>query len=415
MIFYIFLFLFGFADLFQITTPFGRLPLYELMAFPVVFYSWFRGEYNGFSRRENYYFFVGCFVLVLAHFASGFFTGASNFDVIKYGARAGFFYFLFLSLSYLIRGRVSNLIIILIGLMLGRLLRVYYVDGGGEDIWKFEMAGVVTLLGVCLFSYIRSRGWAILGILGLLGLSALNLALSVRSLAFIILIAVGSLVGIFIHKKIGGRGGRWGLSLCLILASLIAFSSGYYTYRVLASSGALGDNAYNKYIGQTASGEGAFWVLLQGRSEWRVYIEGVKKNPIFGTGPGVFDPELLSFWLDSLDAGYNRQLYQDSLAAGIVPTHSILFGAWVEVGVLGALVWLFVVIFLAKKIFEGLDSIYVGLIIYVAVESVWHIMFSPFGTPNRLGLGINMAALSLLGFTASRKSNSIFVSGRGRR
>jgi len=74
------------------------------------------------------------------------------------------------------------------------------------------------------------------------------------------------------------------------------------------------------------------------------------------------------------------------LSQDLIPTHSHLFGAWVEAGVLGAVFWLWTLALVASVLprLHRLADGRVALVAFLGVSFLWDIVFSPFGAERRL-------------------------------
>jgi len=84
------------------------------------------------------------------------------------------------------------------------------------------------------------------------------------------------------------------------------------------------------------------------------------------------------------DLGYKR--FQDGGAAkdDLIPTHSYVFGSWVEAGIVGAIFWMFFLIYTAYTLFSASgDEPLLPFFAFVALMLMWDILFSPLGTPTR--------------------------------
>jgi O-antigen ligase len=81
----------------------------------------------------------------------------------------------------------------------------------------------------------------------------------------------------------------------------------------------------------------------------------------------------------------------------MIPTHSHIFGAWVEAGLIGAVFWVFVLRLIFRSMRRALDlrAPTDVLILLTGAMMIWDVFFSPFGANERLSWA---AALVLLIF-----------------
>lgn len=185
---------------------------------------------------------------------------------------------------------------------------------------------------------------------------------------------------------------KLGRHVILFIVSLIFVMFLFKTfYSYLAESGMLGDAAEKKYAHQTRSGTGVINLIMGGRSEVGVCMLACRDKPILGHGPWAMDTN--GYWAEYLEnygivEDYVRYIESSMKTTGgnIIPTHSILFGAWVWYGIFGALLWLYVLWLLFVHIRKTIFVIpqWFGYFAISIPMSVWHIFFSPFG--DRFGI-----------------------------
>jgi len=85
---------------------------------------------------------------------------------------------------------------------------------------------------------------------------------------------------------------------------------------------------------------GEYGLIVGGRSEILVSAQAIMDSPILGHGSWAKNEEyaaMLNYLRESM--GYVAQGKHES---GLIPTHSHIFGAWVEAGILGAVFWLWI-------------------------------------------------------------------------
>jgi hypothetical protein len=78
----------------------------------------------------------------------------------------------------------------------------------------------------------------------------------------------------------------------------------------------------------------------------------------------------------------------------LIPTHSYIFGAWVEAGIGGALFWLFFLCFTIRTFLQvsGSEPLLL-LFAFGGFQMVWDTFFSPLGMPTRFLAPFLMAAI----------------------
>lgn len=158
----------------------------------------------------------------------------------------------------------------------------------------------------------------------------------------------------------------------LMFIGMIAVSN---IYENLASSGALGAYAHQKYIQQSNKGN----MLEGGRGETFMGMELISRSPIIGYGSFAMDIG------DQFHREYARehnQTYKPFLWTRKMPAHSHVVGAWMENGIGGGIFWIYV-LFLFWKVFSSgamlSEPAMLPAILMTFTARIWEIMFSPFG------------------------------------
>lgn len=205
-----------------------------------------------------------------------------------------------------------------------------------------------------------------------------------RSAALTALLAV---VFILIGGKTRARMMKLGkhavMFFSLIVVMIFLFKM---SYSHLAASGMLGEAAEAKYKHQTRGGAGIVNLIMGGRAEVCVCMLACRDKPILGHGPWAMDT--YGYWGEYLakygvEEDYVRYMQTSMLTTGggIIPTHSILLGAWVWYGIFGALLWLYVLWLLFLHLRKTLFVIpqWFGYFAVSIPTVVWAIFFSPFG------------------------------------
>lgn len=262
--------------------------------------------------------------------------------------------------------------------------------------WKFGWgkALVLIILGCLIFAAkafprVRYAGPAILLLLSLfLLLQAARSAFGVLFIAAIIVAAALLFTNIeSLRRRVSGR------LFAMMLLGGVAVASGATTiYGYAAESGTLGRDALVKYRDQTS---GEVPLLLGGRSESFVSVQAIVDSPVIGHGSWARDPYYVGLHhatkvqlgLPIFDAERGKR--------DLIPSHSYLLGAWVESGVAGGLFWLWVLTlpFLATYSLLKRDEILATLIAYSAIDLLWSVLFSPFGSTERISVAFQLALL----------------------
>lgn len=146
-------------------------------------------------------------------------------------------------------------------------------------------------------------------------------------------------------------------------------------YKSLASSGALGKKAFDKYVRQSESGN----LVMGARQECFIGIAAALDQPIVGHGAWpraqkdyIADASELFGVEFKTPKGY-------SLMNRFIPTHSMLVGGWVESGIFGLIFWLYVIFLIVRNSRSAAVYFneYAGVILINSIGFFWNVMFSP--------------------------------------
>jgi hypothetical protein len=292
------------------------------------------------------------------------------------------------------------------GVGIGAVL-AFYVSPYAETLmapWKFALGGPVTLLVAMWVSIAGGKRYLAI-LLPLAALAVVHAFADVRSLA-----AITFLTAIFSGFQMSAAGGqqRLGRARLVFLAFTIAcgiwgFAQVYSHY---AEQGVFGKYAQRKLAAQTGGTAG---LLLGGRGEILASSQAILDSPVIGHGSWARDPVYGAILAEKrAELGYRD--FQNGKRDDLIPSHSYIFGAWVEAGFPGALFWLFVFGFTVHTLLKAAGSEpLLPLFTFVGFAQLWDIFFSPLGAPARFTCPFYLAAMVAL--RALQNSQSGFVEG----
>ncbi len=279
-----------------------------------------------------------------------------------------------------------------IGTALGGILTLYIqpTDQMLDSPWKFGLAGSITMLvviGVALCAQHRYLGI----VLPMTILVVIHSFESTRSLAMICFVtAIYSLFQMSALKNEGRLDGRRLVLLGgLVAAGIWGFTALYSHY---ALQGAFGEYARQKLEAQSGVGG----LLLGGRSEILASGQAILDSPLLGHGSWARDPTYSAILAENRrEMGYKS--FQGGKVDDLIPAHSHIFGAWVEGGVLGAVFWLFVLVYAARSLMKvsGWEPM-LPLFAFAGLILIWDVLFSPISPANRFVTPYFMTAIILL-------------------
>jgi hypothetical protein len=201
--------------------------------------------------------------------------------------------------------------------------------------WKFGLAGPITMLVITLIACWAGRS-RLAVLLPLALLTVVHSYANTRSMALICLLT--AVFSLFHMSMAGNRrrvaGGRLALLAGVGAVCIYGFMALYSHY---AEQGAFGPYAQQKLEAQ--SGDGG--MLLGGRSEILASGQAIVDSPLLGHGSWARDPAYAAILENSRRAlGY--KVFQYGKPDDLIPTHSHIFGSWVEAGLAGGIFWIFI-------------------------------------------------------------------------
>jgi hypothetical protein len=311
-------------------------------------------------------------------------------DYSRGWAKITFFMLNFAALYMLLYNNRRRLILFALGLVFsGFLAYKFKIDSpfsyARSYPWKFGIGSPITFLMVLLTTISFVYRVRFLPSLILASLAILNLYLGFRSLAGICFLAG---VYTFIQQRfVGNVNVRVKPSLKKIaLISFLFFGAAIFfikSYEYAAENYWLGEKARDHYRFQSA---GDFGIILGGRGALYSAVRAITDSPLIGHGSWAKNTYYVDVLLDLQKYGYKIRSLDSLYRSGLIPTHSHLLGGWVEAGILGAVLWGWVLLLIAKVLLHqyNIKNPLTTLIAYIGISLVWDVMLSPFGAERRL-------------------------------
>ncbi len=288
----------------------------------------------------------------------------------------------------LLYGRPRRLELYGWGLVVGSLLTVSFNpnDSIKDYPWKFGFAYPVTMGVFLLASHEKWRSRWPIAVIVMTGV--INIGMGSRNTGGVCLAAALYLLAAdFLRKKAQVdhrlRAGTVVAFAALIIVGLVGTMR---AYQYAAGTGILGEDAKQKYELQSS---GKYGVLLGGRTELLASIPAVYDSPLLGHGSWAKNRIYYIGELRALSLlGYKgaTDISRDELIDGLIPAHSYLLQAWVYAGVVGALFWVWVYVFIARALLHVYPPTVVLLPVaaFMAFSLFWDILFSPYGSTGRI-------------------------------
>jgi hypothetical protein len=287
----------------------------------------------------------------------------------------------FAAIALLIRQSQRRLIFYGAGLALGGMLTFFIAPGeyAADYPWKFGLSLPATIL-VCLVAGTLARRRYITAVMMLVAIGAVNLYLGFRSLGA--LCAAAAIYSYLqLSPRLAERRLRQQRTVWLVAGLAVGVWAISAIYAHGAESGWFGEVERAKYEFQSSGDAG---IILGGRYDLLGSWVAIIDSPLLGHGSWAKDPMYRGILNANLvELGYGNMGAID-IEDGLIPSHSYLFGAWVESGIVGALFWLWVMWLTASALMRasGREPL-VPFFAFMGMLLLWNLLFSPYGADAR--------------------------------
>jgi hypothetical protein len=365
----------------------GALPVCEVLLLPVLPVLLLARGKRAFDRRYLW-FYILTGAWLLGTLISDAYNGIGAFNRAKGIARVAFFALDFMALAVLINNKTRRIIVFTLSFTTVMFIGSWQFKGEFAEQWKFGVAqgvAVLVLLGSSYF-YARRRYW-ICFLLSMI-LAGLNLRYGFRSQLVVQLVAAVLVLPLFDEARTWSSGSqvaqkRWKVAALLVLAGGAAYAANA-AIKYGSSIGLFDESTAAKFVGQ-ASGD--YGVLVGGRPETLVAIQAIRDAPILGHGSFPYGQKYVQLKQDiQYEHGYSDSDETIEEDYPVIPTHSHLTMAWVEGGILGGICWIYIFGLTVRSvlILNSLRPNLAPLYSYLLVSFLWDILYSPFGSVNRI-------------------------------
>lgn len=263
-------------------------------------------------------------------------------------------------------------------------IRLLISDPMGVDLassemtfYKFRLAPVITQLVYAVAIFLHMKGRTRFIPVMFLAFGLVSLGMDSRSRGLIMMLS-----GVLLYLFYSGFKFRRAYMLGGALAMLVIFQTMYILYVNATLAGTLGGEHAREQLQRIENPYNPVSLLVTGRGEAFAAIEAIKDAPLFGHGSWAKD-ETLKYYkivLKYHDEEYNAD--KAKVEAGLIPSHSILLGAWVNYGWFAfvAVVYLFYLLLklAIPLIKEGQAMPIYPIFIPMTIAMVWMFLFSPF-------------------------------------
>jgi hypothetical protein len=309
------------------------------------------------------------------------------FNRAKGTARVIFFILDFMALSILINYKTRRIIVF--ALSIGFVLFVGSWEFSRDFLlqWKFGMSHTVTLVALLISVYFyRRRRYGIYLAISLT-VAAINFRYGFRSQLVIDFIATVLILPSFRGRVQAPSSRSYSDFVRIVVLLVVAGGAAYGANLVLkyaAEKGIFDESTNEKFVAQAG---GDYGVLVGGRPETIVAIQAIIDMPITGHGSFPYGLKYLQMKQDiQYEHGYSDSDEADEADYPVIPTHSHLTLAWVEDGILGGICWIYFLILVVRALIR-LSQVrpdFAPVYSYLLVNFLWDILYSPFGSVNRI-------------------------------
>jgi O-antigen ligase len=365
----------------------GALPGCEVLLLPVLPVLLLARGKRAFDRRYLW-FFILTGAWLLGTLISDAYNGIGALNRAKGIARIAFLVLDFTALAILINNKIRRIVIFALSFAVVEFTGSWQFRAGFAQQWKFGVAEGVAVVALLVSShfYIRRR-YGICFLIAMI-LAGLNLRYGFRSQLVVQLVAAVLVLPLFDEARTGRNGShagqnRWKVIVLLVLAGGAAYAANA-AIKYGSKIGLFDESTSAKFEGQ-ASGD--YGVLVGGRPETLVAIQAIRDSPIIGHGSFAYGQKYMQMKADiQYEHGYSDSDEPEEVEYPTIPTHSHLTMAWVEGGILGGICWIYIFALTVRSIFHlsSLRPNLAPLYCYFLVGFLWDILYSPFGSVNRI-------------------------------
>ena len=307
---------------------------------------------------------------------------------------------LIIAVRYLSRGDPARLRWILAGYCLSYVTMLFIGQTASKNYadlaWRLGL-GTAATIAVALVPLFLPRLYKLVGP-ALLAISAIHIAAGARSVAALVALAGLSATMSAYSQSFTPQRFRPLNIIAFAVVATLAFTGAYFGAKSATEARMFPTELQEKMELQFSNPYG---LLAAGRPDTVAALYGVAKSPLLGFGSTNVDPDVYAvyldvsnssyIWTDSYDALTDRAWSREWVLG--TPSHSHLFGAWVDAGVIAALSWaavLFACLYVLQRTMFWQHPAQ-PLFVLVSLLSIWDVLFSP--GPIRMDIAIRLAVL----------------------
>lgn len=275
-------------------------------------------------------------------------------------------------------GDDASIVLLIAMVMVKNILYTDDISEGSEmGYFKFKVVPILTYALYLLCYFLYSRGYLKLTLAMLGGFSLLYFANDARSTGLTLFLAA---VVIYLFN------GRVNLSrqriIVFTVLGLIVFQVFYMLYVNAILSNEIGGEHSSEQLRRVENPYNPLELLMTGRGETFVAITAIGDAPLFGHGSWAIDKGLKYYAILLTFHDEDMDLEKANAKDRLIPSHSILLGAWINCGIGGFVSILLLFYFLMKMgcylIMHAQESPLYPVLVLMTIGLVWTFLFSPF-------------------------------------
>lgn len=257
---------------------------------------------------------------------------------------------------------------------------IFYTDDivtSDMSYFKFKMVPILSSAVYLLSAYFYRRGniKAVMGVL--FGYSITCVSFDSRSTAVVFFL---SAIIIYFFNT-GLKLTKAKITVFAVIA-LVIFQVAYIFYVDAVKAGEFGGDHARAQIERLDNPYNPFELLMTGRGETFAAATAISDAPVFGHGSWAKDHTLKYYQILLMFHDEDFNVEKAYSKEQLIPSHSILMGAWINCGIGGFLSVLLVFFFLMKMGFylvrNGQSLALYPVIVLMTIGLIWTFAFSPF-------------------------------------
>lgn len=249
--------------------------------------------------------------------------------------------------------------------------------------FKFKVVPVFnSILMIISWYWIRKSPGSRFNIVILFALYGLfNFAFDSRSNGMIFII-----IALILSRRNLFRRMTYRKAIPVLIISIIFFQGLYSLYVSQVMAGKIGGEHAREQLSKTANPYNPVNLLLTGRSEVYIALIAIGDKPIWGHGSWAPDPTgkytQIGYQLQGEEERFDSFL-QNRSGEIIIPSHSVIFGAWMTSGIIGFFAIVYIVFLFLKRSFSLISDRYFQrspffpVFLFFLINGVWTFLFSP--------------------------------------